>query len=104
MTEKTCGTCSHCVKRHGPTDPMANRVCLHMGCLINDHDTCNCAGLYYDERADSIEQLAQEMSGCIIGWAAMLNEVKGYTADDTSVYPMATAKYYVDRLRALEVI
>lgn len=36
---------------------MANRVCLRMGCLIIDDADGNCGGLYYEERADSVEHV-----------------------------------------------
>lgn len=39
---------------------MANRVCLYMGCLIIDYADGNCGGLYYEERTDSVEEIARE--------------------------------------------
>lgn len=61
MSDKTCGTCAHCADRHGTEQPMASHVCMHMGTLIIDPERPNCAGLYYEERTDSVEQLAADL-------------------------------------------
>lgn len=60
MEGKTCGTCAHCADRHGPKQPMASHVCMDMGTLIIDPERPNCAGLYYEERTDSVEKIARE--------------------------------------------
>nr|DAO05408.1 MAG TPA: hypothetical protein [Caudoviricetes sp.] len=63
---RTCGTCAHCADRHGPKQPMASHVCMDMGTLIIDPDRPNCAGLYYEERTESVEQVINEMIYCIV--------------------------------------
>ena len=98
MSDKTCGTCAHCAKRHGPRDAMANRVCLRMGCLIIDDDDGNCGGLYYVERADSVEQVARDMLRDLERAAAHIDVERWRDGVHTR------ADRYAERLRALGVV
>lgn len=109
MSDKTCGTCANCAKRHGPEEPMANHVCMHMGTLIVDCGMPNCAGLYYEERTDSVEQVVYEMLYCIV----RLTEADGgCNGDSNSGTPECEYagefdpcyKVFEDRLHALGVI
>lgn len=103
MTCGTCAKCSHCQKRHGPIDPMANHVCLHMGALIVDQDKPNCSGMYYDERTDSLEQVAREMYAVLSALCRNCNEdVCCNLADDG--WPESACTFeFRDRLNAMGI-
>ncbi len=90
-----------------PKQPMASHVCMDMGTLIIDPDRPNCAGLYYEERTESVEQVINEMIYCIVRLSERgeCGEVmdEGLAAREYNAGLTPCYQAFADRLEALEM-